>query len=95
MNPGTGKYESLLAKCAGLEPVLTAVAHPCEKSALEGAIEACQLGLITPILVGPEKRVRDLADSSGIDLRGFEIVDAPHSSGSAAKAVPVGSRRAR
>jgi len=89
MKPGTGKYEALLAKCAGLEAIPTAVAHPCEKSALEGAIEACQLGLIKPILVGPELRVRDLAESAGIDLHGFEIVDAPHSSASAAKAVQL------
>ena len=37
---GTGKYERLLERCAGLAPVPTAVAHPCETTALEGAIEA-------------------------------------------------------
>jgi phosphotransacetylase len=89
MNPGTGKYEALLAKCAGLEPIPTAVAHPCDKPALEGAVEACQLGLIKPILVGPETRVRALAESFGIDLSGFEVVDAPHSQGSAARAVQL------
>ena len=31
---GTGKYEQLLLKCKSLEPVPTAVAHPCEASAL-------------------------------------------------------------
>ena len=37
---GTGKYERLLERCAGLEPVPTAVAHPCEETALAGAVEA-------------------------------------------------------
>ena len=43
---GTGKYERLLARCQGLEPVPTAVAHPCEATALSGAVEAAQRGLI-------------------------------------------------
>jgi hypothetical protein len=53
---GTGKYERLLAKCKRLEPVPTAVAHPCEKTALRGAVEAGGKGLIEPILVGPRSR---------------------------------------
>ena len=40
MTPGTGKYESLLARCAALDPIPTAVVHPCEKTALAGTIEA-------------------------------------------------------
>jgi hypothetical protein len=58
MTPGTGKYERLLERCAGLAPIPTAVAHPCEQSALAGALEAAENGLITPILVGPEKKLR-------------------------------------
>ena len=37
---GSGKYERLLARCKGLAPVPTAVAHPCEVTALSGAVEA-------------------------------------------------------
>ena len=36
---GTGKYERLLARCERLAPVPTAVAHPCEATALEGAVD--------------------------------------------------------
>jgi phosphate acetyltransferase len=86
---GTGKYERLLARCEGLAPVPTAVAHPCEASALEGAVEAAQRGLITPLLVGPAARIADVAESSAIDLSKFEIVDAPHSHAAAAKAVEL------
>jgi len=89
MKPGTGKYERLLARCAGLEPVATAVAHPCEKSALEGALEAGEKGLITPILVGPATKIREVAKSASIDLGKTEIVDAEHSHASAAKAVQL------
>ena len=66
--PGTGKYEQLLARCRSLEPVPTAVAHPCEETALAGAIEAGAKGLIAPILVGPEAKIREIAKAHGIDL---------------------------
>jgi hypothetical protein len=46
---GTGKYERLLERCRSLEPIPTAVAHPCEATALSGAIEAASKGLIVPI----------------------------------------------
>jgi phosphate acetyltransferase len=86
---GTGKYERLLERCKPLAPVPTAVAHPCEKSALEGAIDAAQAGLITPLLVGPRKEIEDTAKSAGIDLTGFEIVDAANSVEAARQAVAL------
>jgi phosphate acetyltransferase len=86
---GTGKYERILERCAGLEPVPTAVAHPCEKTALAGPMEASQKGLITPILVGPVAKIEAVAKSAGIDLGKTEIVDAPHSQAAAAKAVAL------
>jgi len=89
MNPGTGKYEHLLERCAGLEPVPTAVAHPCEKTALAGAIEASQNRLIRPILVGPTGKLEEIAKAFGIDIGNTEIVDVPHSHASAAKAVEL------
>jgi phosphate acetyltransferase len=86
---GTGKYEALLARCRSLDPVTTAVAHPCEQTALAGAIEAAEKGLIVPILVGPAGKIREIAAASGIDLGQTRIVDAPHSHASAAKAVEL------
>ena len=86
---GTGKYEQLLKRCANLEPVPTAVAHPCEASALEGAIEAGEKGLITPILVGPAAKIQQVASTAGVKLGNVRIVDAAHSHESAAKAVAL------
>src|SRR5246127_2061339 len=86
---GTGKYEQLLEKCKGLAPIPTAVAHPCEPSALAGAVEASELGLIVPILVGPSGKIMATANASGINLKRFQIVDAAHSHASVAKAVEL------
>ena len=73
------KYEQLLERCADLEPIPTAVAHPCEASALAGAIEAGEQELIKPILVGPAAKIREVAAAAGIDLGTVRIVDAAHS----------------
>jgi phosphotransacetylase len=86
---GTGKYEQLLERCRGLDPVPTAVAHPCEETALAGALEAGAMKLITPILVGPAGKIEEIAKRGGLKLEGMEIVDAPHSHAAAAKAVEL------
>ena len=86
---GTGKYERLLERCASLQAIPTAVAHPCEQSALAGAVEAGQKGLIQPILVGPKAKIEEVAKASKLDLSKAEIVDTAHSHESAAKAVAL------
>ena len=69
---GTGKYFVILERCKGLEPVPTAVVHPCEKSALAGAIEARELGLIEPILVGPAGKIDVVAKAAGLERCSLE-----------------------
>ena len=86
---GTGKYEALLERCRSYAPIPTAVAHPCEASALAGALEAAANNLITPILVGPKAKIIEIAQLSAIDLGTTEIVDVPHSHAAAARAVAL------
>jgi phosphate acetyltransferase len=86
---GTGKYDELLLRCRSFDPIPTAVAHPCEETALTGALEAAEKGIIVPILVGPVAKIHEVARKSGIELGGIRIVDAPHSHGAAAKAVEI------
>jgi len=85
------KYERLLARCKALPPVPTAVAHPCDETSLKGAVEAAELGILKPILVGPRARIEAVAKQHGIDISRFEIVDAPHSQASAEAAVRLAS----
>ena len=86
---GSGKYEQLLARCKGMAPVPTAVAHPCDDASLGAALDAADAGIIVPILVGPADRIRAVARAARLDLDAHEIVDAPHSHASAARAVEV------
>ena len=86
---GTGKYENLLKRCKALEPITTAVAWPCEETALAGAIEAGEAGLITPILVGPGAEIAKIAKKAGLSLDGIDIVEAPDSHAAATRAVAL------
>ncbi len=83
------KYQRLIDACKSLPPTPTAVVHPCDESSLRGAVDAAKLGLIAPILVGPEARIEAVAKAHGIDIAGVPIVDAPYSQASAAKAVEL------
>jgi phosphotransacetylase len=86
---GTGKYERLLERCKSLEAIPTAVAYPCEQSALLAAVEAAQAGLIVPLLVGPADKIAEIAASANVELGKFEIIDAPDSVAAAKKAVEL------
>src|SRR5262245_1473486 len=83
------KYRRLIARCKTLEAIPCAVAHPCDESSLTGALQAAQEGLIAPILVGPEKKIRAVAAEHKLDLGGASVVDAPHSVAAAEAAVAL------
>jgi phosphate acetyltransferase len=83
------KYERLVAATADLQPLATAVAHPCDESSLRGTLEAAEAGMISPILVGPGEKIRSVAKSFDLDIGGIEIVDAAHSQAAAEKAVEL------
>jgi phosphotransacetylase len=83
------RHRKLIERCAGLSPAITAVVHPCDKASLMAAVEASRQGLITPILVGPEVKIRAVAATEKLDIAPFRIVPTPHSHAAAAKAVAM------
>ena len=87
--PPQHRYQRLLAAAQALPPVVTAVAHPCDDSALTAALDAARAGLIRPILVGPRAKIDAVAQRLGLDLASFERVDTEHSHASAAQAVAL------
>ena len=82
-------FSRLLKLCAGLPPVVCAIVHPCDRDSLCGPIEAARLGLIAPVLVGPEARIRAVAEAAGVDLSPYRIVPTEHSHAAADKAVAM------
>jgi phosphate acetyltransferase len=83
------KYDRLLARAKKVTPAATLVVHPCDESSLRAAVEAAETGIIVPTLVGPAKKITDVARENKFDIRRFEIVDAEHSDAAAAKAVKL------
>ncbi|MDX9699925.1 MAG: bifunctional enoyl-CoA hydratase/phosphate acetyltransferase [Rhodocyclaceae bacterium] len=83
------RYRHLLSITSGLSPIPIAVAHPCDVESLRGPIQAARAGLVDPVLVGPESKIRAVAEEHNIDIKGFRIVDVPHSHASAETAVAL------
>ncbi|WP_227369915.1 bifunctional enoyl-CoA hydratase/phosphate acetyltransferase [Halomonas sp. M20] len=86
--PGAS-YKALIDATRDLEPVRTAIVHPCDALSLSGAIEAASQGLIIPVLVGPRAKIEATAVEAGFDLGEIEIVDTPHSHAAAEMAVSL------
>ncbi|WP_373987048.1 phosphate acetyltransferase [Duganella sp. BuS-21] len=82
-------YDRLIAAARQVGPVTVAVAHPCDRSALEAALDAAALGLITPILVGPKARITRAAEEAQLDISALTLIDTEHSHASAARAVQL------
>ena len=83
------RFRELLAHATGQPPVPVAVAHPCDELSLAAAVEVAAVGLIEPILVGPEARIRAAANAAKLNIDGFRLVNAPHSHAAAAQAVAL------
>src|SRR4051812_11642368 len=83
------KYDRLIATARAVQAIPTIVVHPCDEASLRGAVESAEAGIIRPLLVGPERKIRETASKHGLAISGFEIVDSPHSDASAAKGVEL------
>ena len=83
------RYEHLLEITRGLAPIAMAVAHPCDAESLKGALLARDRGLIDPTLVGPDDKIRSLAEQLGLDLHGCHIINVAHSHAAAESAVAL------
>ncbi len=83
------RFQRLIEQTRGLEPIRTAVVHPVDRNALLGAIDAARAGLIVPILVGPEAKIRATAAAESIDLTPYTLVATRHSHEAAERAVAM------
>ena len=83
------KYDRLVTVARSLPRLKVAVAHPCDAASLGAVIEASELGLIDPILVGPQAKIMAAAKAIGQDISSMELVDAVHSDAAAEKAVEL------
>lgn len=83
------RFRQLIDRTKGLSPLRTAVVHPVDGNSLRGAVDAAQAGLVIPVLIGPEAKIRTAAAAEGIDLSPYEFVPTRHSQEAAATAVAL------
>jgi phosphate acetyltransferase/phosphate butyryltransferase len=83
------RYRQLIALTQGLEPIRTAVVHPVDRNTLLGVIEAAQAKLIIPILMGPEAKIRAVAEAESLNLSSYALISTEHSHAAAAQAVAL------
>jgi phosphate acetyltransferase len=87
--PVQSKYDRLIQRAKEVPAAATVVVHPCDENSLRGAVEAAELGIITPILVGPIAKIRAVARAHGLDVSRYTLVDAAHSEDAAARGVAL------
>ncbi|MFN8456409.1 MAG: bifunctional enoyl-CoA hydratase/phosphate acetyltransferase [Anaerolineae bacterium] len=85
-DPGA-HFRQLIKLTEGLEPMRMAVVHPVDRYSLLGAVDAAQAKLIIPIFVGPELKIRAIAQAEGLDLSPYQLIPTEHSHAAAAQAV--------
>ncbi len=61
--------EKLIIQANKLAPINVAVVDATEKHVLAGAHEACQTGLIKPILIGEKQRITDICTELGLNTK--------------------------
>ena len=83
------RYETFVKRARGLPPVRAAIVHPCSPETLLAAVEVRDAGLLDPLLVGPEAKIRAAAEAAQVPLDGIAIADAEHSHAAAARAIEL------
>lgn len=58
------------------ECLTTGIVFPVSATSLIGALQSADANLIRPVLIGPEKSIRDVAEAEGLDLSDVRIIAA-------------------
>ena len=83
------RYEAFVKEARSTPAVRAAIVHPCSPDAILAAIEVRERGLLEPLLIGPEAKIREAAEAAQVSLGGIEIEPVPHSHAAAARAVEL------
>lgn len=87
------RLKAWIDSLSGHPPIRCGVVHPCDESALHGALDAFRAGLIEPVIIAPKARVSALSEKFELSLEGIELIDTPHSHAPAAQAAAMAARR--
>ncbi|PZU91219.1 MAG: enoyl-CoA hydratase [Chelatococcus sp.] len=83
------RYERFVKQAKALPALRVAIVHPCSPEAILAAVEIRDEGLLEPLLVGPEAKIRAAAEQAGVSLDGIPIEAVEHSHAAACRAVEL------
>ena len=83
------RYDSFVEDARALPMIQAAIVHPCSPEAILAAVEIRDGGLLEPLLIGPEARIRAAAEAAQVSLNGIAIEAVAHSHAAAARAVEL------
>ena len=83
------RYQDFIRQARMLPALRAAMVHPCSPEAILAAIEIRDAGLLEPLLIGPEAKIRAAAEAAQASLDGIAIESVEHSHAAAARAVEL------
>lgn len=86
------QLEFFIKQAEKARPIRTVVAHPVDSNSLIGAVEAAEHNLIIPTLVGPENKIRAVAEEQNLNINDFELINTEHSHAAAEIACEIVKR---
>ena len=69
--------QKLVERARRSDPLRAAHVFPCDRDSVQLALSGAFAGYLAPTLVGPEARIRDVANHAGLDISRLAIVDTP------------------
>ena len=90
--PLQNQLEFFIQQAEQARPIQTAVVHPVDSNSLIGTVEAAEHNLIVPKLIGPEAKIRAIAEQQNLDISPYEIINTEHSHAAAEIACEIVKR---
>jgi len=82
--------QKLVERARRSHPLRAAHVFPCDRDSIQLALSGAFAGYLAPTLVGPEARIRDIANHAGLDVSRLTLVDtADEPRAAAARAVAL------
>ena len=69
--------QKLVERARRSDPLRAAHVFPCDRDSVQLALSGAFAGYLAPTLVGPEARIRDVANHAGLDISRLTLVDTP------------------
>ncbi|MDI9818302.1 MULTISPECIES: bifunctional enoyl-CoA hydratase/phosphate acetyltransferase [unclassified Legionella] len=83
------RFHETIKSCQDMPAIVAAVVHPVKAEVLRTVMDSVNAGLIVPLLIGPEKKIKTAASEADIDISSWQIIDTEHSDAAAAKAAEL------